>query len=88
MRIIMQRVSDYFTNLSAESKARYSSKVLGVGLRSNPYAIPSESWVGEPDAVPAVAWSDMCLYMISTPSAYTREELKVLNDCIVIICLI
>lgn len=60
------------------SKARYNSaKVTGVGLKSNPYTIPDEQWVTEPSEVPNVAWSDMFVYMIAMPSAYTREEVKV-----------
>ena len=72
----MERVSEYYLGLSADSKARYTSKVVGAGLKSDPYAIPSESWVVEPDTIPDIAWSDMFMYMISTPSPYTREEIK------------
>ncbi len=39
----IELVSEYFDGLSAEAKARYTSKVTGVGLRSDPYAIPSGS---------------------------------------------
>jgi len=28
-----------------------------------------------------VHWSDMMLYMVSTPSPYTREEIKVGQKC-------
>lgn len=73
----MERVSEYYSGLPAEARQRYSSKVTGVGLRMDPYAIQSELWVAEPTEVPSVAWSDMFIYMIATPSAYTREEMKV-----------
>lgn len=76
----MERVSDYFSGLSPESKARYTAKVVGVGLKADPYAIPSEQWVAEPSEVPKVAWSDMFVYMIATPSPYTKEEIKVSNE--------
>lgn len=61
--------------LSAESKQRYTDKVTGIGLK-DPYAIPSELWQAEPNQVPNVAWSNM----FATPSAYTREEMKVCSS--------
>ena len=73
----MKRVSEHFLGLSAESQARYTTKVTNAGLERDPYAIPSECWVAEPEKVPKVAWSDMFMFMIKTPSPYTREELKV-----------
>lgn len=73
----MESVSQYFADLSAEAKARYTAKVKGAGLQKDPYAIPCNLWVAEPDTVPEVAWSDMFFYMIMTPSAHTREEIKV-----------
>jgi len=30
-----------------------------------------------PENLPEVKWSDMMLYMVTTPSPYTREEIKV-----------
>ena len=73
----MERVSEYYLQLSGDAKTRYCSKVVGAGLNIDPYAIPNESWLVQLDRVPEVKWSDMFTYMISTPSPYTREELKV-----------
>lgn len=73
----MQKVSDYYCSLSAVSKQRYLDKVTGVGLTKDPYSIADEHWVAEPDRRPNVKWSDMFLYMFKTPSAYTKEEIKV-----------
>ena len=67
--------SEYFVNLTEDSRARYECKVVSAGLTKNPYAI--EEWTANPDIIPDVQWSDMMLYMISTPSPYTREEIKV-----------
>ena len=75
--VMMEQVSEYYSWLSAESKQRYTDKVIGVGLRKDPYAIPSELWLAEPDLVPDVKWSDMFVYMVATPSAYTKAEIKV-----------
>ena len=73
----MERVSENYESLSAESKARYAMKVTKNGLRIDPYAIPSHQWLREPDVIPAVKWSDMFTYLVCTPSPYTQEELKV-----------
>ena len=35
----LDRVSEYFCGLSGEAKAGYSTKVCGVGLKTDPYAI-------------------------------------------------
>ena len=44
----LDRASEYFCGLSGEAKARYSTKVCGVGLKTDPYAIPNELWMAEP----------------------------------------
>ena len=74
---MLQPVSEYFCALSGEAKSRYIAKVTSSGLESDPYAIPDELWVSQPEKVPEVSWSDMFIYMISTPSVYTKEEIKV-----------
>ena len=73
----MQRKSEYFANLAVDSQRRYESKVISSGLNIDPYAIDDSQWTEAPAAVPAVQWSDMMIYMIATPSPYTREEIKV-----------
>ena len=69
----MERVSEYFLGLSADTKARYTSKVIAAGLKSDPYAIPNESWVVEPDAIPDIAWSDnyVLVYDFNTKPIHT-----------------
>ena len=64
----MQRISEYTQSLSAVSRARYESKVTSTGLNTDPYAIDDSQWSTSPEAVPDLTWSDMVLYMISTPS--------------------
>ena len=81
---LMDRVSEYYLGLSTEAKARYTSKVIGAGLRSDPYTFPKDSWVEEPDEIPNVSWSDLFVYMISTPSPYTQEELKAIHTLCII----
>ena len=70
----MEQVSEYFSLLSTEAKLRYEQKVAKVGLKTDPYVMPSDLWVEESPSVPNIAWSDMFLYMISTLSPYTTEK--------------
>ena len=71
---MMKRKSEYFTHLTDNSKDRYESKILACGLKVDPYAI--ENWTESPEFSPPVDWSDMMLYMVSTPSPHTRESIK------------
>ena len=76
----MERVSNYIQNLSADSRSRYESKVMLAGLKIDPYLIDASDWSENPDTAPNVRWSDMMLYMTSTPSPYTKEEIKVCHN--------
>ena len=69
----LERVPEYYGGLSGVAKARYCTKVCGVGLKLGPYVILDELWMEETDRVPNVQWSDMFMYIIVTPSAYTKE---------------
>ena len=51
------------------------SKVSSLGLTTDPYCI--EEWTEAPEDVLSVQWSDVMIYMVTTPSPYTREEIKV-----------
>ncbi len=73
--MVMERKSEYFANLSVDAKLRYETKVTNAGLTQDPYAI--REWTENPENLPEVKWSDMMLYMVTTPSPYTREEIKV-----------
>ena len=72
----MERTSEYYSTLSSDLKARYTEKVTRAGLKTDPYVIPNKAWTEEPVSVPQVSWSDMFLYMVSTPSPYTKQEMK------------
>ena len=69
------RKSEYLCSLSVEARRQYESKVTGTGLSLDPYVI--EEWSQDSENIPLLAWSDVCLYMISTPSPYTKEAVKV-----------
>lgn len=71
----LSRKSEYVCSLSAEARKRYSSKVITAGLHADPYTL--EDWTQNPETIPAIQWSDLMLYMVSTPSPYTKESIKV-----------
>ena len=48
---------------------------MSAGLNVDPYVI--EGWSQNPEDIPKVHWSDVVLYMVSTPSPYTKEAIKV-----------
>jgi len=77
----MDSKSDYFHGLTVASKTRYETKVLSTGLKVDPYSI--STWMVNPEEFPEVNLSDMVMYMISTPSPYMREEIKV-GHCITV----
>jgi len=72
---VMEIKSEYFLSLSSESRERCESKVVSAGLVIDPYSI--SEWEEDPQDIPRVTWSDMVYFMTTTPSPYTREELKV-----------
>ena len=76
----LQHKSEYLCDQSAEAKERYKNKVICTGLSIDPYAIEESEWSQDPAVIPAsLTWSDVCLYMTSTPSPYTKEAVKVCN---------
>ena len=75
----MEHKSEYFSALSAASRARYERKVIAAGLTTDPYCI--EQWHEDLDSFPEVNWSDMIVYLTATPSENTREAMKVLVFC-------
>ena len=74
---ILAKRSEYLLQLSSEARARLEAKISSVGLNVDPYAIDSDKWSRNPEVLPKVKWSDVLLYMISTPSPYMKEAIKV-----------
>lgn len=73
----MERFSQYFRDLSTAFKERYEQKVTSTGLKHDPYVI--EDWCENPASLPDVQWSDLVVYMTTTPSQFTCEAIKVRN---------
>jgi len=76
----MKSKSEYFVNLPGDDRHRYESKVVSVGLTSDPYSIKDQGWSETPVTIPDIHWSDFVTYMVDTPSPYTKEEIKVLTS--------
>ena len=70
--------------LSNEARGQYKSKVAATGLSVDPYVI--ENWTEDPRSIPRLVWSDVTLYMVSTPRVYTKKAIKVdttlANTCV------
>ena len=51
----------------------------GAGLSSDPYLLTeyNANWEEEPETIPNVKRNDMFVYMITTPSEYSKDEIKV-----------
>ena len=73
----LDKLSEYFCDLSGTAKARYQSKILCTGLLIDPYAIADCEWTRHPAELPRLTWSDVTVYMTITPSPYTNESVKV-----------
>ena len=69
--------SEYLQQLSPVAKHRYKKKVSLSGLKTDPYCIKDLEWEKSPELLPEISWSDVMIYMISTPSPYTGEAVKV-----------
>ena len=77
----MERKSEYFSALSAASKARYEKKVVSTGLGTDPYSI--ERWNEYLDSFPEINWSDMIVYLTATPSENTCKAIKVYTHILI-----
>ncbi|CAC5420381.1 unnamed protein product [Mytilus coruscus] len=74
----LNNLSTYANSLSVEAKQRYSTKLLyNTGTKSlpDPYAI-AEKWSSDPSTWPDLTFGDIYLYLIDTPSIYTKESMK------------
>ena len=69
--------SEHICSISDISRGRYEAKVTATGLDIDPYAIDAGLWLHEPEVIPQLSLSDVMLYMVSTPSPYTKEAIKV-----------
>ena len=71
--------SEYILQLSSVSRQRYIEKLTKVGLSNDPYCLESPEWEKDPENLPSLSRSDMMMFMVSTPSPYTKESIKVVK---------
>ena len=51
-QMVLSRMSEYFSNLTAGARKRYEAKVTAAGLSIDPYCIDESEWSREPEIVP------------------------------------
>jgi len=71
-------LSPYVGSLSTESKERYHRKLLydcETKTLPDPYSL-SGKWSTNPGNWPDLTFGDIYLYLIDTPSIYTKDSMK------------
>ena len=68
--------SDFFKQLDAADKKRYKEKLSKLGLRIDPYLMDADQWSTSRNVWPSVEFPDICVYLLNSPSPYTKEALK------------
>ena len=72
--------STFFKELSKEDKVRYKEKMTMLGMRTDPYLLPTDEWSTNKKVWPTVEFPDICVYLLNSPSPYTKEALKAFNS--------
>ena len=80
LKMDLVKKSEYILQLSSVSRQRYIEKLTKVGLSNDPYCLESPEWEKDPEKLPSLSWSDIMLFMASTPSPYTKESIKVIKQ--------
>ena len=68
--------SEFFKQLDVADKKRYKEKLSKLGLRTDPYLLSGDQWSTSRNVWPSVEFPDICVYLINSPSPYTKEALK------------
>ena len=74
-------VSEYFTSLDAEAKARYIEKLRKYDIQEDPLLTGSPAdaaldWTEDPEKWPHVTYGDIYNYLIDSISAFSKASLK------------
>ena len=72
-------MSSYFSSLDLDSKKRYSNKLtVVIGGIDDPYTYKKEDSIkqDQKDLWPCVEYPDIYNYLVTTPSCYTKDQLK------------
>ena len=62
--------------LDSVGKERYKAKLRMIGLEEDPYTINRDCWTNNRELWPSVMFPDIYMYLINSPSPYTKERLK------------
>ena len=68
--------SEYFRQLSDDDRLRYNEKMAKLELQTDPYLLSIDQWTPERSHWPSVEYPDICVYLINSPSPYTKQALK------------
>ena len=71
-----EAASLYYNQLDQEEKATYKQKLDLVEINKDPYLLYPGSWSTDRALWPSVEFPDICVYLINSPSPYTKEALK------------
>ena len=70
-------VSEYYQQLTGTARKRYDEKLDMIGVLCDPYAKTNPApWLTESTTWPEVEYPDVYNYLVSTPSPYTKQEMK------------
>ena len=68
--------SSLYEQLDSSGKARYKEKLRMLKLRSDPYLLDKNTWLTERSVWLPVEFPNVFVYLINSPSPYTKEALK------------
>ena len=71
-----EKESVYYNQLDQAGKARYKQKLELLQQIEDPYHLARDCWSMDRALWPAVEFPDICVYLINSPSPYTKESLK------------
>ena len=71
-----EKESVYYNQLDQAGKARYKQKLELLQQNEDPYLLARDCWSTDRALWPAVEFPDICVYLINSPSPYTKESLK------------
>ena len=74
-------VSEYFSTLDEEAKARYIEKLRSYNVNEDPLLTssprgPCPGWIIDPKKWPQVAYGDIYNYLIDSKSVFSKTSLK------------
>jgi len=68
--------SIYYKELNKDDQVRYKEKMRMLEMGTDPYLLPTDEWSTNRNVWPSVEFPDICVYLLNSPSPYTKESLK------------